>query len=38
MGVSEYRLTEIIPEEIKTKLPSVKELENKLSNLEDKNW
>ncbi len=31
MGISEYRLTDAIPEEIKTKLPSIEELENKLS-------
>ena len=36
MGISEYRLTEMIPEEIKTKLPSIEELETKLSNIEDK--
>lgn len=30
LGVSEYRLTEAIPKELKTKLPSVEELENEL--------
>ena len=31
MGISEYKLTDAIPEDIKTKLPSIEELENKLS-------
>ncbi|MCG8409988.1 MAG: PDDEXK nuclease domain-containing protein [Bacteroidales bacterium] len=31
MGISEYKLTDAIPEEIKTKLPSIEELENKLA-------
>lgn len=31
MGISEYRLTDAIPDNIKTKLPSIEELENKLS-------
>lgn len=31
MGISEFRLTDAIPDEIKTKLPSIEELENKLS-------
>ena len=30
LGISEYRLTEIIPENLKTQLPSVEGLENKL--------
>jgi len=30
MGISEYRLTEAIPDNLKTKLPSVEEIENKL--------
>jgi predicted nuclease of restriction endonuclease-like (RecB) superfamily len=30
MGVSEYLLTDIIPEELKAKLPSIEELENEL--------
>jgi predicted nuclease of restriction endonuclease-like (RecB) superfamily len=30
MGISEYRLTEAIPENIKFKLPSIEELENEL--------
>lgn len=34
MGISEFKLTDAIPDEIKTKLPSVKELENKLSKKE----
>ena len=31
MGISEYRLTDAIPENIKTKLPSIEELERKLT-------
>ena len=31
MGISEYRLTDAIPENMKTKLPSIEELENKLA-------
>ena len=31
MGISEYKLTDAIPENIKTKLPSIEELENKLT-------
>ncbi|WP_310993391.1 PDDEXK nuclease domain-containing protein [Aequorivita marina] len=31
MGISEYKLTDTIPENIKTKLPSIEELENELS-------
>ncbi len=31
MEISEYRLTDAIPDDIKTKLPSIEELENKLS-------
>jgi predicted nuclease of restriction endonuclease-like (RecB) superfamily len=31
MGISEYRLTDAIPENLKTKLPSIEELETKLS-------
>ncbi|MDC8002272.1 PDDEXK nuclease domain-containing protein [Aequorivita todarodis] len=30
MGISEYKLTDAIPENIKTKLPSIEELENEL--------
>ncbi len=30
MGISEYRLTEAIPENIKYKLPTIEELENEL--------
>jgi len=32
MGISEYRLTEAIPENIKSKLPSIEELESELIN------
>ena len=28
MGISEYRLTDAIPEDFKTKLPSIEEIEN----------
>lgn len=31
MGISEYKLTDAIPEDIKTKLPSIEELETKLT-------
>ncbi len=31
MGISEFRLTDAIPDDIKTKLPSIEELESKLS-------
>ena len=31
MGISEYRLTDAIPENLKTKLPSIEELETKLT-------
>lgn len=31
MGISEYRLTDAIPDNLKAKLPSIEELENKLS-------
>ncbi len=34
MGISEYKLTEIIPEKIKSKLPSIEELERKLEESE----
>ena len=36
MGISEYRLTELIPEKIKSKLPSIEELENKLGEIKIK--
>jgi len=32
MGISEYRLNDIIPENFKTRLPSIEEMENGLSN------
>lgn len=32
MGISEYQLTDIIPENIKTKLPTIEELENQFEN------
>ena len=34
IGISEYRLTDAIPEDFKPKLPSVEELENKLKSYE----
>lgn len=34
IGVSEFQLTEMLPEEIKSSLPTVEELENELKNLE----
>ena len=30
MGISEYRLTDAIPDDMKAKLPTIEELENKL--------
>ena len=35
MGISEYRLTEAIPENIKYKLPTIEELENELEKNEN---
>lgn len=32
MGISEYKLTEAIPDNLKAKLPSIEELENDLNN------
>jgi predicted nuclease of restriction endonuclease-like (RecB) superfamily len=37
IGISDYLLTKAIPEEIKTKLPTVEQLENELSEMEEKN-
>lgn len=34
MGVSEFKLTEILPEELKSSLPSIEEIENELKKLE----
>ncbi len=34
IGVSEFQFTEMLPEGIKSSLPSVEELENELKNLE----
>lgn len=34
MGVSEFQLTEILPEDLKSSLPSIEEFENELKNLE----
>jgi len=36
MGISEYRLTDAIPENFKTKLPSIEELETELENKTEK--
>lgn len=36
IGISDYQLTKTIPDEIKTKLPTVEQLENELSEKEDK--
>ena len=33
MGISEYRLTDAIPEGIKAKLPTIEELENEFENI-----
>ncbi len=35
IGVSEYKLLEHLPKEFKTQLPSIEELENELSNIEN---
>ena len=37
IGISEYKLTDAIPEDFKPKLPSVEELEKKLEQLENEN-
>lgn len=37
IGISEYRLTKAIPEDIKTKLPTVEQLESELSELDNNN-
>jgi len=37
MGISEYRLTDAIPESFKTKLPSIEEIESELENKIEKN-
>lgn len=34
MGVSEFQLTEIVPDELKSSLPSIEEIENELKKLE----
>jgi hypothetical protein len=34
MGVSEFQLTEILPEDLKSSLPSIEEIENELKKLE----
>jgi len=36
MGVSEYELTHILPKELKSALPSIKEIEEELKILEEK--
>ncbi len=36
MGISEYRLTEAMPERIKSKLPSIEELEHKLGKIDNR--
>ena len=35
MGISEYKLTEAIPENLKTSLPTIEELESELANIEE---
>ncbi len=35
MGVSEFQLTEILPDELKSSLPSIEELENEFNKLKD---
>jgi hypothetical protein len=37
MGISEYCLTDAIPENLRTKLPSIEEMESELENKIDKN-
>jgi predicted nuclease of restriction endonuclease-like (RecB) superfamily len=37
MGISEYRLTDAIPDNIKSQLPSVEDIERELENIENKN-
>ena len=36
IGISEYQLTEAIPEDLKSNLPSIEELENELKDLKEK--
>jgi hypothetical protein len=31
MGISEFQLTEILPEELKSSLPTIEEIENELN-------
>jgi predicted nuclease of restriction endonuclease-like (RecB) superfamily len=35
MGVSEFQITEILPENLKSSLPTIEEIENELGNLEE---
>ena len=35
LGISEYQLTEILPKEYKSSLPSIEEIEAKLDELEE---
>ena len=35
LGISEYQLTEILPKEFKSSLPSIEEIEAKLDELEE---
>jgi hypothetical protein len=32
IGISEYRLTEMLPEDVKSSLPTIKEIKQKLAN------
>jgi hypothetical protein len=34
MGVSEFQLTEIVPEELKSSLPTIEEIEQELKSIE----
>jgi hypothetical protein len=35
MGISEFQFTEIVPEELKSSLPSIEEIEQELKNLDN---
>ena len=36
VGVSEYKLTRILPKKLKSVLPTIKEIEKEMSNISDK--
>ena len=36
MGISEFKLSEAIPDDFKSKLPTIEEIENELDNFQNK--